>query len=91
MALILLGITAYIASTLIGDIKFKNVVPNGVDEFHIYSGVHPELYKEYLKHKSDGNIRMVQETLEELALHTDIEFREQFHQKILKKQDSLSI
>jgi hypothetical protein len=45
MALILLGITAYIASTLIGDIKFKNVVPNGVDEFHIYSGVHPELYK----------------------------------------------
>ena len=91
MALILLGITAYIASTLIGDIKFKNVVPNGVDEFHIYSGVHPELYKEYLKHKSDGKIRMVQETLEELALHTDIEFREQFHQKILKKQDSLSI
>jgi len=91
MALILLGITAYIASTLIGDIKFKNVVPNGIDEFHIYSGVHPELYKEYLKHKSDGNMRMVQETLEELALHTDIEFREQFHQKILKKQDSLSI
>ena len=72
MALILLGITAYIASTLIGDIKFKNIVPNGVDEFHIYSGVHPELYKEYLKHKSDGNIRMVQETLEELALYTDI-------------------
>ena len=91
MALILLGITAYIASTFIGDIKFKNVVPNGVDEFHVYSGVHPELYKEYLKHKSDGNIRMVQETLEELALYTDIEFREQFHQKILKKQDSLSI
>ena len=30
MALILLGITAYIASTLIGDIKFKNVVPDGV-------------------------------------------------------------
>lgn len=91
MALILLGITAYIASTLIGDIKFKNVVPDGVDEFHIYSGVHPELYKEYLKHKKAGNIRMVQEMLEELALHTDIEFREQFHQKILKKQDSLSI
>jgi hypothetical protein len=91
MALILLGITAYIASTFIGDIKFKNIMPNGVDEFHVYSGVHPELYKEYLKHKSDGNIRMVQETLEELALYTDIEFREQFHQKILKKQDSLSI
>ena len=91
MALILLGITAYIASTFISDIKFKNIVPNGVDEFHVYSGVHPELYKEYLKHKSDGNIRMVQETLEELALYTDIEFREQFHQKILKKQDSLSI
>ena len=87
MALILLGITAYIASTLIGD----NVVPDGLDDFHVYSGVHPELYKEYLKHKKAGNIRMVQETLEELALHTDIEFREQFHQKILKKQDSLSI
>jgi hypothetical protein len=89
MALILLGITAYIASTLIGDIKFKNVAL--IDDFHVYSGVHPELYKEYLKHKSDGNTRMVQETLEELALYTDIEFREQFHQKILKKQDSLSI
>ena len=64
MALILLGITAYIASTFICDIKFKNIMPNGVDEFHVYSGVHPELYKEYLKHKSDGNIRMVHETLE---------------------------
>jgi len=91
MAFLLLGITVYIASTIIGDIKFKKIIPEGVDEFHIYSGVHPELYKEYLKHKKNGNIRMVQETLEELALYTDIEFREQFHQKILKKQDSLSI
>jgi len=89
MALILLGISVYIASTLIGDLKIKNVAP--IDEFHVYSGVHPELYKEYLKHKKAGNIRMTQEILEELALHTDIEFREQFHQKILKKQDSLSI
>ena len=91
MAFLLLGITVYIASTLMGDFKFRNIVPDGVDEFHEYSGVHPELYKEYLKHKKNGNIRMVQETLEELALYTDIEFREQFHQKILKKQDSLSI
>jgi hypothetical protein len=88
MALLLLGITVFLASKLIGDIKFKNVLPS-TDEFHIYSGVHPELYKEYLKHKKDGNMKKAQDTLEELALYTDIEFRDQFHQKILKKQESL--
>jgi hypothetical protein len=86
MALILIGITVFLASKLIGDVK---IIPE-IDDFHVYSGVHPELYKEYLRHKREGNIRMAQDTLEELALHTDIEFRDQFHQKILKKQDSLS-
>jgi hypothetical protein len=87
MALILIGVSVLLASKFIGDIK---IIPE-TDDFHIYSGVHPELYKEYLKYKRNGDIRMAQDTLEELALHTDIEFREQFHQKILKKQDSLSI
>jgi hypothetical protein len=86
MALVLIGVTVFLASKLIGEVKLPSI-----DEFHIYSGVHPELYKEYLKYKRDGNIRMAQDTLEELALHTDIEFRDQFHQKILKKQESLSI
>jgi len=87
MTLVLIGVTVFLASKFIGDVK----LPGITDEFHVYSGVHPVLYKEYLKYKRDGNIRMVQDTLEELALHTDIEFRDQFHQKILKKQDSLSI
>jgi hypothetical protein len=87
MAIVLIGVTVFLASKLIGDVK----LPNAVDEFHIYSGVHPELYKEYLKYMREGNIRMAQDTLEELALHTDIEFRDQFYQKILKKQESLSI
>ena len=87
MSLVLIGVTVFLASKLIGDVK----LPGITDEFHVYSWVHPELYKEYLKYKRDGNIRMVQDTLEELALHTDIEFRDQFHQKILKKQDSLCI
>jgi hypothetical protein len=86
MALVLIGVTVFLASKLIGEVKLPSI-----DEFHIYSGVHPDLYKEYLKYKKDGNIRMAQDTLEELALHTDIEFRDQFHQKILKKQESLSI
>lgn len=86
MALVLIGVTVFLASKLIGEVKLPSI-----DEFHIYSGVHPDLYKEYLKYKRDGNIRMAQDTLEELALHTDIEFRDQFHQKILKKQESLSI
>lgn len=87
MAVVLIGVAVFLASKLVKDVK----LPNVVDEFHVYSGVHPELYKEYLRHKRDGNLRMVQDTLEELALHTDIEFRDQFHQKILKKQESLSI
>jgi hypothetical protein len=87
MAVVLIGVAVFLASKLVKDVK----LPSVVDEFHIYSGVHPELYKEYLKHKREGNVRMTQDTLEELALHTDIEFRDQFHQKILKKQESLSI
>jgi hypothetical protein len=87
MAVVLIGVAVFLASKLVKDVK----LPNVVDEFHVYSGVHPELYKEYLRHKREGNIRMAQDTLEELALHTDIEFRDQFHQKILKKQESLSI
>ena len=87
MAIVLIGVTVFLASKLIGDVK----LPNAVDEFHIYSGVHPELYKEYLKYMREGNTRMAQDTLEELALYTDIEFRDQFYQKILKRQESLSI
>jgi hypothetical protein len=90
MAIVLIGVTVFLASRLIGDVKINNVVPT-VDEFHIYSGVHPELYKEYLKYVREGNTRMAQDTLEELALYTDIEFRDQFYQKILKRQESLSI
>lgn len=86
MALLLVGVSVFLASKLIGgNIEIKPEI----DEFHIYSGVHPELYKEYLFYKNDGNMKKAQETLEELALYTDIEFRDQFHQKILKKQESL--
>lgn len=86
MALLLIGISIFLASKLVGgNVEIKPEI----DEFHIYSGVHPELYKEYLNHKKDGNMKKAQDTLEELALYTDIEFRDQFHQKILKKQESL--
>lgn len=88
MALVLVGVSIFLASKLVS--SNVNIKPE-IDEFYIYSGVHPELYKEYLKFKNEGNFKMAQEKLEELALYTDIEFREQFHQKILKRQESLSI
>lgn len=90
MAFILIGVTVFLVSKLINNNVSVNLKPE-MDEFYVYSGVHPELYKTYLKHKNEGNMKKAQDALEELALYTDIEFRDQFHQKILKKQSSLSI
>jgi hypothetical protein len=90
MAFILIGVTVCLVSKLINNNLSVNLKPE-MDEFYVYSGVHPELYKTYLKYKNEGNMKKAQNALEELALYTDIEFRDQFHQKILKKQSSLSI
>ena len=90
MALILVGVTAYIAVKLVNDIEFPRAVPE-VDEFHMYSGIHPELYGEYLKHKREGRRKDAQNALEELALYADFDFRDEIQEKILKRQESLFI
>ena len=61
------------------------------DPFLMYSGVHPELYKTYLRHKDRGNNIKAQNTLEELALYADADFIDEIHEKILKRQKSLFI
>lgn len=90
MALILVGVTVYLAAKLINDIEIPRIVPE-IDEFHRYSGIHPELYKEYLKHKMEGRRIDAQNALEELALYADFDFREEIQEKILKRQESLYI
>ena len=90
MAPILVGVTVYLAVKLINDIEIPKIVPE-TDEFHMYSGVHPELYKEYLKYKSEGRHIDAQNALEELALYADFDFREEIQEKILKRQESLFI
>ena len=90
MALILVGVTVYLAAKLINDIE----IPSGavqIDEFHMYSGIHPQLYKDYLKYRSEGHHIDAQNALEELAMYADFDFREEIQEKILKRQKSLFI
>jgi len=86
MALILIGVTVFLAAKLINDIE----IPSG-DEFHMYSGIHPQLYKEYLQYTREGRHIDAQNALEELALYADFDFREEIQEKILKRQESLFI
>jgi hypothetical protein len=90
MALILVGVAAFLVAKLVNDIEFPNIVPE-IDEFHMYSGIHPQLYKEYLQYKSEGRRIDAQNALEELALYADFDFREEIQEKILKRQESLFI
>jgi hypothetical protein len=90
MALILVGVTVYLTVKLINDIEFPNVVPEP-DEFYMYSGIHPQLYKDYIKYKNEGRRIDAQNALEELALYADFDFRDEIQEKILKRQDSLFI
>jgi hypothetical protein len=90
MALILVGVTAFLVAMLVNDIEFTTIAPE-VDEFHMYSGIHPQLYKEYLQYTREGRRIDAQNALEELALYADFDFREEIQEKILKRQESLFI
>lgn len=90
MALVLIGVSAILMYTLTRGEEVVEEVPT-LDEFHMYSGVHPELYKAYLFYKQHGDTRSAQDALEELALYADSDFVDEIHEKILKKQHSLSI
>ena len=88
MALILIGVTIYLAAKLINDYEIPNIIPKP-DEFYEYSGIHPDLYMEYLDLKKNGKHIDAQNKLEELALYAHPDFRDEIHEKILKKQVSL--
>ena len=90
MALILVGVAAFLVAKLVNDIEFPNIAPE-IDEFHLYSGIHPQLYKDYIQYKSGGRRIDAQNALEELALYADFDFREEIQEKILKRQESLFI
>lgn len=89
MSLIFIGASIYLVAKLIGNYDTPNIQPK-VDDFYIYSGIHPQLYKEYLNYKKDGKIKEALYSLEELALYADLEFRDEIYEKILK-QESLFI
>jgi hypothetical protein len=89
MALIIIGMTIYLATKLINDANLP-VVPER-DEFYMYSGIHPDLYKKYLNYKNNGQYRDAFNALEDLALYADFDFRDEIYEKILKRQESLSI
>lgn len=78
MALILVGASIYLVASLIND-DVNNIKLPEPDPFHEYSGIHPELYKQYLSTK---NI----EFIEELALYADTDIRDEIHEKILKQK-----
>lgn len=89
MSLILIGASIYLISSLISDIEDR-LKPVEVDMFHKYSGIHPGLYREYLKFKTEKNYPAAINSIEELALYADTDIREEIHEKILK-QESLFI
>ena len=88
MALILVSVAVYLVAKLTNDVDFPGIFPQ-IDEFHMYSGINPELYKQYLEHKSLGHRKKAQDALEELALYADLDFRDEIQEKILKRQESL--
>ena len=96
MALFLVGASIYLISSFMSDIedRLNQFKP---DMFHEYSGIHPELYKNYLENKKkyqDTGERVflvnALNSIEELALYADLDIREEIHEKILK-QESLFI
>jgi hypothetical protein len=89
MALALISVSALLIYKIARDDTI-DTVPE-LDPFLMYSGVHPELYKTYLRHKNEGNNIKAQDTLEELALYADAEFTDEIRNKILKRQKSLFI
>ena len=96
MSLIVIGATLYMVYKLVDEIEYKEPIPQ-VDPFHMYSGVHPELYKEYLDNmtlyrdtQSKEFLKKAIYSLEELALYAEPEYTEEIHEEILK-QESLFI
>lgn len=89
MSIILIGASMYLILSLVSDIEDRFKPPER-DTFHEYSGIHPELYRGYLKFKSDKNYVEALKTIEELALYTNPDIMEEIHEKILK-QESLFI
>ena len=89
MALVLICVSALLIYKIARD-DSVDTVPE-VDPFHMYSGIHPELYKTYRMYTRHGNNKMAQDTLEELALYADTDFIDEIREKILKRQKSLFI
>ena len=89
MSIILIGASMYLILSLVSDIEDRFKPPER-DTFHEYSGIHPELYMEYLKFKSDKNYTKALKTIEELALYANPDIMDEIHKKILK-QESLFI
>lgn len=85
MSLILVGASIYLVVSLMGNIDDTIRLPEP-DIFHEYSGIHPELYMEYLSNKKAGNERAALSNIEELALYADIDTMEEIHEKILKQK-----
>lgn len=85
MALILAGASIYLIAYLMGNIDDTIRLPQP-DIFHEYSGIHPELYMEYLSNKKAGNERAALDNIEELALYADIDIMDEIHEKILKQK-----
>ena len=78
MALILVGASIYLIASLVGDVENVIKLPEP-DAFYEYSGIQPELYKQYLSTKDLDYI-------EELALYADLDVRDEIHEKILKQK-----
>lgn len=89
MAFILIGASIYLVSSLLGTVEDK-MKHFERDIFHEYSGIHPELYTEYLKFKSEKNYTEALKAIEELALYATSDIMDEIHEKILK-QESLFI
>jgi len=94
MALILVGVSVYLIAQLIGELNFESNTTNEneIDVFHKYSGVHPELYGEYMKNKklySETNdifyLNKSRNCIEELALYADPEYIEEIHNLIKQR------
>jgi len=96
MALILIGASIYLIASFMTDIDNKIKIPQ-VDIFYEYSGIHPDLYKQYIENKRLYTNTKEREyminainSIEELALYADMDIRDEIHEKILK-QESLFI
>ena len=89
MSIVLVGASVYLILSLVSDIEDR-LKPTEKDIFYEYSGIHPELYREYLKLKAEKKYADAIKTIEELALYASSDIMEEIHEKILK-QESLFI